>query len=92
MRKTTRYSYSNHFSTINNNIMPTNFYMYFIAALIPLLVGTVYYHPKVFGNAWMKSNGFTEESLAGGNMPAILALAYFLGLLMCTEVSQKIKC
>ena len=70
--------------------MPTNFYMYFVAAIIPLLVGTVYYHPKVLGSAWMKSNDFTEESLEGGNMPAILGLAYFLGLLMCLPLTAFI--
>lgn len=67
--------------------MPTNFYMFFVAALIPLLIGAVYYHPKVAGTAWMKSNGFTEESLAGANMPLILGLAYFFSLLFSVAVS-----
>ena len=62
--------------------MPTNFYMYFIVALIPMVVGFVYYHPKVLGNAWMKTNGFTEESLKGGNMALIFGLAYVFSLII----------
>ncbi len=62
--------------------MPTNFYMFFLVALIPMIVGAVYYHPKVMGNAWMRVNGFTEESLQGGNMVLILGLAYFFSLLI----------
>ena len=67
--------------------MPTNYYMYFLTALIPLIVGSVYYSPKVMGGVWMRSNGFTEESLKGGNMALILALAYFLGLLLSVPFS-----
>lgn len=56
--------------------MPINFYMYFITALIPLVIGFIYYSPMVFGNAWMKENNFTKEDLEGGNMVKILGLAY----------------
>ncbi len=62
--------------------MPTNFYMYFITALIPLLIGSVYYHPKVVGTAWMNANRFTEEDLKGANMIAILGLSYLLGVMI----------
>jgi len=62
--------------------MPTNFYMYFVAALIPMIIGATYYHPKVLGTAWMKSNGFTLESLEGGNMPLIMGTAYLLSFIL----------
>lgn len=62
--------------------MPTNFYMLFVSALIPMIVGAAYYHEKVLGTAWMKTNGFTEESLKGGNMAMIFGLAYFFSLMM----------
>jgi len=62
--------------------MPENFYMYFLTALIPLAVGAIYYSPKVLGNAWMKTNGFTEEDLKGGNMLAIFGLSYVLGIML----------
>ena len=62
--------------------MPTNFYMFFVVALIPLIIGAVYYHPKVVGGAWMKTNGFTEESLQGSNMLLIFGLAYFFSFMI----------
>jgi len=43
-------------------IMQTHYYIIFIAGLIPLMIGFVWYNPKVFGNAWMKSINVTEES------------------------------
>lgn len=62
--------------------MPTNFYMIFVAALIPMVIGAVYYHPKVVGGAWMKVNGFTEESLKGGNMAIIFGVSFLFSLFM----------
>jgi hypothetical protein len=37
---------------------------FFIAALIPLATGFVWYGP-LFGNGWMNEMGFTKESLKG---------------------------
>ena len=30
-----------------------------LAALMPLLIGAIWYHPKTFGKAWMAILGFT---------------------------------
>lgn len=70
--------------------MPTNFYMYFVAALIPMIVGFIYYHPKVAGNAWMKSNGFTMESLEGGNMAVIMGTAYLLSFFLAFGMTGSV--
>ena len=42
--------------------MEMNFYIFFVAAIIPLVIGFFWYGP-LFGNAWMKEMGFTKESL-----------------------------
>lgn len=60
--------------------METNFYILFIAAIIPMFVGFVWYGP-IFGNAWMKEMNFTKESLEGQNMVKILFLSYIFSLL-----------
>ena len=70
--------------------MASNFYMYFIAALIPLVIGAVYYNPKVLGNAWMKSCGFTEEDLQGANMGAIFLVSYIFGLLITMGLQSAV--
>ena len=60
--------------------MPTNFYMLFVSALIPLIIGAIYYNPKVVGGAWMKTNGFTDKDLEGANMPLIFGLTFIFGI------------
>ena len=48
--------------------MHFNWYILPLAALIPMVVAMVWYNPKVFGNAWMKAAGMTEEKAKGANM------------------------
>jgi len=56
--------------------------MYFVAALIPMIMGMIYYHPKVAGTAWMKANGFEPKDLEGGNMAAIMIVSYILSVFL----------
>ncbi len=54
-----------------------------IAAIIPLVIGFVWYSPKLFGNAWMAASGMTEDKMKGSNMVLIMGLsfvfAFFIG-------------
>lgn len=70
--------------------MPSNSYLYFLVALIPMVVGFVYYHPAVMGKAWMKSNGFTMKDLEGGNMALIMGGAYFFSLLLAVAMTNVV--
>ena len=47
-----------------------------VAALIPLLIGFVWYNPKVFGKTWMAGAGLTEEDGKKMNMPLVFGLTY----------------
>ena len=47
-----------------------------IAAFFPLILGFVWYNPKVFGKAWMAGAGITEDSMKGGNMALVFGLTY----------------
>lgn len=60
-----------------------------IAALIPLLVGMIWYNPKVFGTAWMNANGFTdpEKMKEGFNMPLVFGLTFVLGFFVAFGLS-----
>jgi hypothetical protein len=58
-----------------------NIWAVLVAALSTFLIGGLWYSPAVFGKAWMKENGFTEESMKGGNMAKIFGLAFVLGLI-----------
>ncbi len=62
--------------------MEINFYIFFGTALIPLIVGSIWYNPKVFGTAWMKSAGLTEEQASSGNMALIFGLVYIFSIFL----------
>lgn len=51
-------------------------------AVLPLIIGFVWYHPKVFGNLWMRETGLQAEQLAKGNMAVIFISTYVLSLLL----------
>ena len=62
--------------------MEFNFIAIIVAALVPLIVGFIWYNPKVFGNAWMQASGVTEEQIKGGNMAKIFGLALVFAFLL----------
>jgi hypothetical protein len=62
--------------------MEINFLAILVAALVPLVMGFIWYNPKTFGNAWMRESGLTEESLKGGNMAVIFGLTFVFSFLL----------
>lgn len=59
-----------------------NFLAIFVASLVPLILGFLWYNPAVFGKAWMKESGMTEEKMKGGNMGVIYGVSFLLSLLL----------
>lgn len=54
----------------------------FVAALIPLLLGMVWYQPQLFGRTWMTAAGMTDEKMKSGNRVLTFGLTYLIGLLV----------
>ena len=52
------------------------------SAIIPLLTGFVWYHPKVMGNAWMVEAGMTEDKIKNSNMGLIFGMTLLMGVLL----------
>ncbi len=67
--------------------MEFNFLITALAALIPTVLGFIWYNPKVFGTAWMNACGFTEEDLKGGNMVLIFVLCYVFSFFLASMLS-----
>ena len=61
-----------------------------ISALIPLVIGAVWYNPKVLGTAWMKESGVTEESMKGANMAVIFGLTYLFSFMLATAINGMV--
>lgn len=62
--------------------MTTNYLILALAALVPMVMGFIWYGPMLFQKAWMKQMGFTEESLKGGNMAVIFILSYVFSFML----------
>lgn len=62
--------------------MEINFLAVIVASFTTLLVGFVYYHPKVFGRIWMEETGLTEEELKKENMLKIFGLTLVFSFLI----------
>ena len=59
-------------------MLSINFPVVLACGLIPMIVGFLYYHPKTFEPAWMKSTGLTREDVDGGNMVMIMGISFLL--------------
>lgn len=59
-----------------------NFLIIFLAALVPLLIGFIWYHPKVLGNKWMAAAGLTDENMKAGNMAVVFGITFLMSLLL----------
>lgn len=70
--------------------MELNWLAVVVAALMPMIVGFVYYHPKVMGNAWMNANGFTLESIGNGPKPILYGVALGLSVLLSMWVAVNV--
>ena len=54
-----------------------------VSDLIPLIIGSIWYHPKAFGTVWMNATGITEDKLK--NMSP--AKAYIVALILSVVLS-----
>lgn len=53
-----------------------------IAALVPMVMGFIYYHKALFGTAWMETIGMTEEKAKEANMGLTFGLSLVMAFLM----------
>ena len=61
--------------------MEMNFIAILVAAVVPTVVGFIWYNPKVFGTVWMKESGVTEETMKSANMAKIFILSFIFSFM-----------
>lgn len=62
--------------------MNINWIALIVASLLPLVTGFIWYNPKVFGTAWMKETGMTEEKAKQMNPAKTYGLAVVMAFLI----------
>jgi hypothetical protein len=62
--------------------MHLNWLIILVAALVPMVLGFIWYNPKVFGNAWMAAAGLDQEKMKGANMGMIFTLSFIFSFLI----------
>lgn len=62
--------------------MPFNIYAILLASLVTLVIGFVWYNPKVFGTIWMIETGITEEKAKKASRAKNFILLFVYSLLL----------
>lgn len=62
--------------------MEPNYLAILVAAIVPIILGFIWYNPKVFGTAWMRAAEMTEEKMKGANMAVIFGVSLLLSALL----------
>jgi Protein of unknown function (DUF1761) len=70
--------------------MEINFIAVIVASFVPLMVGFVYYHPKVLGTAWMQTCNLKEEDLKTTNMIKLFGVSMVLNLLFAMQMNMVV--
>ncbi len=70
--------------------MDYNTPVWFLAALIPMFTGFLWYHPAVFGTAWMRTAGLVDSDLQRGRMPVILGFVYGFSVLIAFMLTSVV--
>jgi hypothetical protein len=58
-----------------------------VATLVSFLIGYAWYSPLLFGKAWMRASGMTEEKAKSANMGKIFGSAFGLTLLAAVNLA-----
>lgn len=58
------------------------------AAVSSFILGGIWYSPLLFGNVWMKQNGFTVETVRSGNKGRIFGWSFLLSLIMAINLAM----
>jgi len=62
--------------------MEINFLAILVAAVVPMVLGFIWYNPKFLGTVWAREAEMTEEKMKSGNMLLIFGLSFILSILL----------
>lgn len=65
----------------------SNIWIFPVTALVPLIIGAIWYNPNIFGRMWLRTTGMTEEETRGGNVVLRYALVFLFGLFLTAIIT-----
>ncbi len=68
-----------------------NWYVLFIAAAFPLIVGAFWYNQKVFGGALKKLSGQSSDAANAGHSALVYIMTYILGLFLASQMMSIVN-
>ena len=70
--------------------MEFNFLITALAALIPLVIGAIWYNPKVLGTAWMRANNFSSDYKSKNKIGVIMLVSLLFNFFIAVVLSQLV--
>lgn len=67
-----------------------NFIVILVTALVPMVMGFIWYNPKTLGTAWMQAAGVTEEKMKGANMGVVFGLSFLFSVMLAMAVNTLV--
>ena len=67
-----------------------NFLAILVAAISTMVIGMIWYNPKVFGTIWMNESGMTEEKAKTGNMIKIFGFAFLFSFMLAMSLPAAV--
>lgn len=62
--------------------MTPNVLVIVATALIPMIIGMAWYNPSLFGNAWLKEAGMTQDDMKANQKPLKFLLGFICNVLL----------
>lgn len=67
--------------------MHINFVAVLVAALVPMIMGFIWYNPKTFGTVWMRESNVNMNDGKKMNMPLIYFLCFVLSFILAMAMN-----
>jgi hypothetical protein len=67
--------------------MKFNFLVTGLAALVPTVLGFIWYHPKVLGTVWQKVAGVSDDQIKNANMLVIFVVSLILSIMLALQIN-----
>lgn len=68
-----------------------NFWEVLVAALSGFLIGGIWYSSRLFGKAWQKEAGLTDDDLKGKNLALVFGLSFVFFFLIALILSVFVE-